>query len=47
MWSKIASLVDDFNFDDDEEYDDSYSVVDDASSSLNNDLQKTKEELNK
>ena len=47
MWSKIASFVDDLNFDDDEEYDDSNSVVDDASSSLNIDLQKTKEELNK
>lgn len=47
MWSKIASLVDDLNFDDDEEYDDVNSGDEGTSSSVSSELQKTKEELNK
>lgn len=47
MWSRIASLVDDLNFGDDEEYDDSNSVDEGTSTSVNSELQKAKEELNK
>lgn len=48
MWSRIASLVDDLNFEDDEEYDDRDSVNEEGGkSSLHHELQTTKDELNK
>lgn len=48
MWSRIASLVDDLNFEDDEEYSDSNSVSEQKGPSLlNSELESTKEELAK